>query len=106
MLFKNFAVNVNWVQIDDDVIPRPSYIGAGQWLAFWEEASAIQDRGGYDDGYQVGYEDGIKESDKEHKGNIEELEDQHAREISKLEQEIESLEREIENLEEDRRNVE
>lgn len=98
MLFKTFDVNVNWVQIDHDVIPRPAYIGAGQWMTFWEEAAAIGDDTGWKDGYDEGYKDGLNAAEDEHKADIARIEDECDNRIANLEEEIAALEDELSEL--------
>lgn len=61
MLFKRFDVDVNWVQIDDDVIPRPAYICVGDWLWFWDSVK----EGGYNEGFADGYKEAKGRDDDE-----------------------------------------
>lgn len=91
MLFKRFDVDVNWVQIDDDVIPRPAYISVSEWQGFWE---ACREGDTWQEGYDIGYQTGLSEGDKEHRDDIAHLQGEHEREISRLEAQIDDAESE------------
>ncbi len=86
MLFKRFDVDVNWVQIDDDVIPRPSYISAGQWIEFWENAASEKN-------YQMGLDD----ASQNYREELSDLEAENGR----LEDENNKLNREVLEAEEE-----
>jgi chromosome segregation ATPase len=84
MLFRNLDVTPNTVQIDEDVVERPSYVSVGQWTEFWENA---KDEHSYD----AGYEEGLAESKRE----LDELES----EKEALEDEIADLQKKVNDLE-------
>lgn len=79
MLFKRFDVTATHVTIDDDVIPRPAYISAGQWIEFWETARD-----------EVGYQSGYEDAEENYKDEIKEL----TAEIDDLAGQISALQRE------------
>lgn len=76
MLFKQFDINANDVIIDGVALERPSYLSAGQWIAFWEACERCQDGEDWQEGFEAGQED-AKES-------IHDLEE----EVSRLEGEL------------------
>jgi len=94
MLFKRFDVSHTHVLIDEDVIPRPAYIGSSQWIEFWQEASDAQDRGGWQAGFDAGFEEGKMEAAEDNKEEIASIELEHERELSKLEGQLNDIEEE------------
>jgi len=94
MLFKRFDVSHTHVQIDEDVIPRPSYIGASQWMKFWQEVSDAQDRGGWQEGFDAGLDQGRQEAYEDNKAEILAIEQHHDRELAKLEGQLNDIEEE------------
>jgi len=91
MLFKRFDVSHTHVQIDEDVIPRPSYIGASQWVEFWQEASDAQDRGGWQAGFEAGVEEERLAGKADYEAEIASIELQHERELAKLESQMDDI---------------
>lgn len=93
MLFKRFDVSHTHVQIDEDVIPRPAYIGASQWVEFWENAYS-------EASYDAGYEDATEKYREE----ISELEDENKElqsDLEKYEKEVADLERQVNEIEDE-----
>lgn len=85
--FKTFDINPDGVQLDDQVISRPSYFSPMQWFTFWENVKGID---------ALEYELSCSEQkERDLNDEIDGLED----EISDLEAQIAELEGQVAELE-------
>lgn len=86
MLFKRLDILPNSVQIDDDILERPSYLSVSEWQNFWE---ACREGDTWQEGYDTGYRAALANAEEDHKAEIDHLESEHAREIAQLEDRLE-----------------
>lgn len=67
MTFIRFDIDYDKITLDDQIINRPPYLSASQWLSFWSYSSSEEMQAKIDQAYK----DGSEENEKEHLKELE-----------------------------------
>lgn len=80
MTFIRFDLDYDSIRIDDQVIIKPRYLSASQWLSFWNFTSSEE----FEEAKEKSFRDGTEESEREHEKELEGLKDAFDTEIGNL----------------------
>lgn len=87
MTFIRFDIDHDKITLDDQIIPRPSYLSPSQWLAFWSYSSSEEMQQKIDQAYK----DGSEESEDEHEKEIEVLKSSIRNSLIRINKTIEDI---------------